>query len=200
MASMTTAGRGGSPARCPTAEGTLIYPGNQGGTNWYNPSFSPRTGLFYIPTWVNYSSIYVKRPAEYAEGRGFNGGTARNTVPQGLRVGPVGYRTEDEGYGAVRAIDPHTGDLKWEYKMTEFTQAGHPDHRVRSGVHRRKRRLLLRVERPHGRAALEIHRGRPGGVRPDDIRRRRTPIRGGRRRQFALRVCTAAVAQAAEEA
>jgi alcohol dehydrogenase (cytochrome c) len=112
------------PGQVPTEQGTLIYPGNQGGTNWYNPSFSPRTGLFYIPTWVNYSSIYVKRPAEFAEGRGFNGGTVRNTVPQGLRVGPVGYRTEDEGYGAVRAIDPRTGDLKWEYKMTEFTQAG----------------------------------------------------------------------------
>ena len=112
------------PGQVPTAEGTLIYPGNQGGTNWYNPSFSPRTGLFYIPAWVNYSSIYVKRPAEFAEGRGFNGGTARSTVPQGLRAGPVGFRTEDEGYGAVRAIDPHTGDLKWEYKMTEFTQAG----------------------------------------------------------------------------
>jgi alcohol dehydrogenase (cytochrome c) len=112
------------PGQIPTEQGTLIFPGNQGGTNWYNPSFSPRTGLFYIPTWVNYSSIYVRRPAEFAEGRGFNGGTVRNTVPQGLRVGPVGYRTEDEGYGAVRAIDPHTGDLKWEYKMTEFTQAG----------------------------------------------------------------------------
>ena len=24
--------------------GTLIFPGNQGGTNWYSPSFSPRTG------------------------------------------------------------------------------------------------------------------------------------------------------------
>jgi len=112
------------PGQVPTAEGTLIYPGNQGGTNWYNPSFSPRTGLFYIPTWVNYSSIYVKRPSEFAEGRGFNGGMARGTVPPGLRAGTVGFRTEEEGYGAVRAIDPRTGDLKWEYKMTEFTQAG----------------------------------------------------------------------------
>jgi len=34
----------------PTREGVLVYPGNQGGTNWYNPSFSPRTGLFYIPS------------------------------------------------------------------------------------------------------------------------------------------------------
>ena len=30
----------------PTREGTLVYPGNQGGTNWYSPSYSPRTGLF----------------------------------------------------------------------------------------------------------------------------------------------------------
>jgi alcohol dehydrogenase (cytochrome c) len=73
---------------------------------------------------VNYSSLYVKRPEQYVEGRGFNGGLARSTVPQGLRAGTVGFRTEDEGYGAIRALDPHTGDLKWEYKMTEFTQAG----------------------------------------------------------------------------
>ena len=51
------------PGKLPTPEGTLIFPGNQGGTNWYSPSFSPRTGLFYIPSWVNYSSIYFKRQA-----------------------------------------------------------------------------------------------------------------------------------------
>src|SRR6516225_9964132 len=49
-----------APGIVPTPEGTLVYPGNQGATNWYNPSFSPRTGLFYIPTWENSSSIYVK--------------------------------------------------------------------------------------------------------------------------------------------
>ena len=32
-----------------SAEGTLVYPGVQGGTNWYSPAYSPRTGLFYIP-------------------------------------------------------------------------------------------------------------------------------------------------------
>ena len=36
----------------------------------------------------------------------------------------MNQRKEDEGYGAVRAIDPHTGDLKWEYKMTDFTDGG----------------------------------------------------------------------------
>ena len=32
------------PGIAPTKEGTLVYPGNQGATNWYNPSYSPRTG------------------------------------------------------------------------------------------------------------------------------------------------------------
>ena len=56
-----------------TPEGTLIYPGNQGGTNWYSPSFSPHTGLFYIPSWMDTYSTYIKRPVEYAEGQRFTG-------------------------------------------------------------------------------------------------------------------------------
>jgi alcohol dehydrogenase (cytochrome c) len=112
------------PGMVPTSEGTLIYPGNQGATNWYNPSYSPRTGLFYIPSWVNYSSLYVKRPQDFVEGRSFGGGGARSTVPQGLRTATNNFRKEEEGYGAIRAIDPLTGERKWEYKMTDFTDAG----------------------------------------------------------------------------
>jgi alcohol dehydrogenase (cytochrome c) len=112
------------PGMVPTSEGTLIYPGNQGGTNWYNPSYSQRTGLFYIPSWVNYSSVYVKRPQDFVEGRSFGGGGARNTVPAGLRTATSNLRKEEEGYGAIRAIDPLTGERKWEYKMTDFTDAG----------------------------------------------------------------------------
>jgi alcohol dehydrogenase (cytochrome c) len=36
----------------------------------------------------------------------------------------LNYAKEDEGYGAVRALDPRTGELKWEFKMTDFTDAG----------------------------------------------------------------------------
>jgi len=50
-------------------EGTRIYPGNPGGTSWYSPSYSPRTGLFYVSAWANSSSIFVKVPVEYKEGR-----------------------------------------------------------------------------------------------------------------------------------
>ena len=105
--------------------GTLIFPGNQGGTNWYSPSFSPRTGLFYIPTWANYSSLYVRDKVEYVEGRRFAGGGGRAPVP-GIRTGQGGYSwaKPEEGYGAVRAIDPATGSMRWEFKMSDLTWAG----------------------------------------------------------------------------
>jgi alcohol dehydrogenase (cytochrome c) len=113
------------PGKVATVEGTLIFPGNQGGTNWYSPSFSPRTGLFYIPTWANYSSVYVKSKTtpEYIEGLQYAGGTARSPVPM-VRSSRMNVRMEEDGYGAIRAIDPHTGDRKWEFKMAEFTEAG----------------------------------------------------------------------------
>src|ERR1051326_8745019 len=64
-----------APGVVPTKAGTLVYPGNQGATNWYNPSFSPLTNLFYIPTWENTSSIYRKdeAPPEFQEGQRFTG-------------------------------------------------------------------------------------------------------------------------------
>src|SRR5579871_1548269 len=111
-----------APTAASSAEGVLIYPGNQGGTNWYNSSYSPRTGLFYIPSWVEYNTVYFKIPAEYNEGRNFGGGVLRNNV--GNRRPTLTRLEENEGYGAVRAVDPKTGDLKWEFKMSDVTDAG----------------------------------------------------------------------------
>jgi alcohol dehydrogenase (cytochrome c) len=106
----------------PTAEGAQVYPGVQGATNWYSPSYSPRTGLFYIPTWDKYSSVFVKVPTDYTEGRRYVGTSPRSVV--GLQGAAINQRKEDEGYGAVRAIDPKTGEKKWEFKMLDVTDAG----------------------------------------------------------------------------
>ena len=117
----------GRPMKVPQAasnrEGTLIYPGNQGGTNWYNPSFSPATGLFYIPAWEDYSSLFVKQDAEYVKGQQFGGGGPRNVTPP-VVVGGFNYRKEGEQYGVVRAIDPKTGAKKWDFPMSDVTDAG----------------------------------------------------------------------------
>ncbi len=112
------------PDMVPSTEGTRIYPGNQGGTNWYSPSFSPETGLFYLSVWENYSSIYHKATSDYVEGRVFVGGAPRNVVPLLMQPAPTLNRTEEEGYGAIRAIDPKTGERKWEFKMVDVTDAG----------------------------------------------------------------------------
>lgn len=98
-----------------TKEGTLVYPGNQGGTNWYNPSFSPVTGLFYIPAWENTSQTYVKgeEPPEFHSDRTYTGGSVR-----------AGAKGEDV-FSSVAAIDPKTGDRKWTYRMAApSTEAG----------------------------------------------------------------------------
>jgi alcohol dehydrogenase (cytochrome c) len=118
----------GRPMRAPgsqsSPEGTRIEPGTQGGTNWYSPSYSPRTGLIYVPTWDNYSSVSYSAPAKYVPGEKYAG---RGGPPPGsrreVRV-PAQVRKEDEGYGAIRALDPHTGEKQWEFKMPNYTEGG----------------------------------------------------------------------------
>ena len=117
----------GRPIRAnlgPTRDGVRIFPGVQGATNWYSPSYSPRTGLFYISTWVNYSSVFNKFPVEYEAGQRFTGGTPLSVVPGVRGLTATNTRPEEEGSGAVRAIDPQTGERKWEFKMTDVTDSG----------------------------------------------------------------------------
>jgi alcohol dehydrogenase (cytochrome c) len=117
----------GHPVRIATAnpsrEGTLVYPGVQGATNWFSPSYSPHTGFFYIDTWENYGSIFNKLPAEYVEGRRYTAGSPRSPVPS-LTGAQVLNRTEAEGYGVVRAFDPKTGERKWEFMMADVSMSG----------------------------------------------------------------------------
>jgi alcohol dehydrogenase (cytochrome c) len=118
----------GRPMQTPQADGQPTYPGNQGGTNWYSPSFSPRTGLFYISAWEDYASIYAPAPSEYKAGTNFVGGGPRNlsAVPgaPGLGRAPINTWTEAAGHGAVIALDPGSGRAKWKFKMTDVTDSG----------------------------------------------------------------------------
>ena len=104
-----------TPGIVPTKEGTLVYPGNQGGTNWYPPSYSPKTGLFYVPTWENSSTTYVKgeEPPEFHEGQTFAG------------LFPKAGASGEDAFGAVRAIDAKTGEKKWDFRQNApSTEAG----------------------------------------------------------------------------
>src|SRR5579872_2003098 len=119
----------GRPIFTPQPKGATTYPGIQGGTNWYSPSYSPRTGLFYLSTWENYGTIFEGVQTEYKEGQRFTGGANMTPIPAAEnpvsgRQGPVNTYTEALGRGAVVAIDPHTGEKKWKFEMHDVNTSG----------------------------------------------------------------------------
>jgi alcohol dehydrogenase (cytochrome c) len=111
------------PGKSPSIAGTDVYPGVQGGTNWYAPSFSPRTGLFYLTTWEDYHTTYFTWDQKYEPGKSYTGGSARSPVPS-LRREPFIKWGPEWGYGVVRALNPATGEKVWDYKMMDVSDAG----------------------------------------------------------------------------
>ena len=93
----------------PSEKGTLVYPSLQGSTNWSSPSYSPMTGMLYVPV-REMGSIYYKSPVEYRRGTYFTGGSEK--------------RLDEESWGAVRAIDIKTGHAAWDFKLPTPPWAG----------------------------------------------------------------------------
>jgi alcohol dehydrogenase (cytochrome c) len=93
-----------TPDMDPTEQGVFVWPGVQGATNWYSPSYNPLTGLFYLTVWEN-KGIYRKGEAFYARGNRYIGSV------------PLIDDDADPGYGAIRALNPKTGAKAWEYKL-----------------------------------------------------------------------------------
>jgi alcohol dehydrogenase (cytochrome c) len=109
--------------KSPSSGGTDVYPGVQGGTNWYSPSFSPRTGLFYLTAWEDYHTSYFTWEEHYEPGKSFTAGTARGPFPS-ISRSPFIRWDPDWGYGVVRALNPLTGEKVWDYKMRDVSDAG----------------------------------------------------------------------------
>jgi alcohol dehydrogenase (cytochrome c) len=107
------------------------WPGNQGGTNWYPPSFSPRTELFYFSAWEDYATVYEPEESEFQPGRLFLGGgfSVLNPTPGAPAIGigrssPVNDWTNVVGHGAVMAMDPRTGEPKWKFEQYDVSDSG----------------------------------------------------------------------------
>ena len=119
----------GRPIETPQPLGSVTFPGVQGGTNWYSPSYSPRTALFYLSAWENYGSVFRPDEAEYVPGRTFVGGipasplAGANNIP-GIRRGNINNWTEALGNGAVIALDPRTGQQRWRFATTDVSSSG----------------------------------------------------------------------------
>jgi alcohol dehydrogenase (cytochrome c) len=107
------------PGKIPTKEGELIMPTVLGATNWAPPSYSPRTGLFYVSAWENTGTMAIEGQFPRAAGVAGTGGT-----PMGQSTLTPNLKNEDDGFGVIRALDAKTLDKKWEFRMNDITWGG----------------------------------------------------------------------------
>jgi len=101
-----------NPTAHPTAQGTAVYPSGGGGTNWWPPSYSPVTRLIYFP-FLDWGGIFYRSEREplYHAGEPFEGGGFQ-------------YSNDPPAEAAVRALNPVTGELKWEYRNPAYNVGG----------------------------------------------------------------------------
>jgi alcohol dehydrogenase (cytochrome c) len=119
----------GRPITTPQPPGEPTFPGPAGATNWYSPSYSPRTGLFYLSAWENYSTVFAEGPRiTYREGQNFTGGNLTQTPGTAtmplLGRGIINTWHEGAPHGVVMAIDPATATKKWTFEMHDVTTSG----------------------------------------------------------------------------
>jgi len=99
------------PGMAPTYEGVMVSPPIVGATNWYSPAFNPDTGLFYVTSFDGEQEFF-KRDEDYEEGERYTGGGGRYTQPM------------DAFHSAIRAIDPTTVNIAWEFPIMPRSSAG----------------------------------------------------------------------------
>jgi alcohol dehydrogenase (cytochrome c) len=92
----------------PTKEGTRICPGINGATNWFSPSYSPDTGLFYVIA-LESCNIFFANPEPFKKGQ-----TYYNT---GTVLPP-----DDHSQKVLLALSLADGKIAWRYP-----QAGKAD-------------------------------------------------------------------------
>ncbi len=81
----------------PQPDGALVSPAEAGATNWYAPSFSPDTGLFYVHASESWGLAYV---------------TDLDPKPQGFAGMSVGLYSEH----LLQALDFDTGEIVWSHR------------------------------------------------------------------------------------
>jgi alcohol dehydrogenase (cytochrome c) len=88
-----------------TEKGTTVFssPSFLGGKNWMPMAYSKDTGLFYIPS-NDWGMDIWNEPISYKKGAAYLGA--------GFTIKPIA----EDHIGALRAMDPRTGKIMWEYK------------------------------------------------------------------------------------
>lgn len=98
--------RPGDPAMAADgAKGEVVFasPSFLGGKNWMPMSYSQKTGLFYVPS-NEWGMDIWNEPITYKKGAAYLGA--------GFTIKP----NYEDHIGSLKAIDPMSGEWKWEYR------------------------------------------------------------------------------------
>jgi alcohol dehydrogenase (cytochrome c) len=92
-----------------TPEGVSVYPSLGGGTNFQAPSYSSKTGWYYL--------VYHDSPGSFSSGaQAYEAGRQYQGRGNGGGFGgaPAGAQPNTQG---VMAIDPETGKVQWKFEL-----------------------------------------------------------------------------------
>lgn len=98
--------RPGDPSKAADgAKGEVVFasPSFLGGKNWMPMAFSQKTGNFYVPS-NEWGMDIWNEPITYKKGAAYLG--------SGFTIKP----NYEDHIGSLKAIDPDTGEIKWEFK------------------------------------------------------------------------------------
>ncbi|MFI5257553.1 MAG: PQQ-binding-like beta-propeller repeat protein, partial [Gemmatimonadales bacterium] len=106
----------------PSLRGTVIYPGNIGGSNWSGVAFDPVRHLAIVPTNRLITLVQLIPRADLHDramgGTRFDEFAPQAGTPYGMRrrhlVGPDGAPCNPPPWGLLTAIDLESGDVRWE--------------------------------------------------------------------------------------
>lgn len=98
------------PGNMPHEDGARTCPDLGGGTNFMSPSYDPASGLFFVTARETCAVFYAFEQKFKPGDQYMAGGTQR---PK-----------DQKNFGALRAIDPTTGTVKWEFRYPTTSAAG----------------------------------------------------------------------------
>jgi alcohol dehydrogenase (cytochrome c) len=84
-------------------------PDQWGGTNFNPPAFDPKLELFFVSARET-CARYLPQEPQYTPGE--------------ITPGGVTWIDREQQYGALRAIDARTGEMRWEYRFPQANLAG----------------------------------------------------------------------------
>ncbi len=108
----------------PTLEGTLMYPGNAGGSNWGSLAFDPERQLLIANTQDIPWMVKLFPAQDYERERAANPGveiSPQRGMPYALRreilVSPLGLPCNAPPWGTLAAVDLVSGELRWQVPL-----------------------------------------------------------------------------------